>query len=112
MASDKIDYRNDFGMEQEVSCYNYSTNNKSQALSLEKVGKLTAEQPTKLQFEQNMWQLVTARTLAEAEPIQEPPKYTAEDLLRDIKEKLKSRGTLGIRGMARMFKILDNNGNR
>lgn len=47
-----------------------------------------------------------------AEPVQQPPKYTAEDLLNDIKDKLKGRGTLGIRGLGRMFRILDNNGNR
>ena len=43
LASDKINYRNDFGMEYEVCAYSYSTNNKSQALNLEKVGKLTVE---------------------------------------------------------------------
>ena len=47
-----------------------------------------------------------------AEPLKEVPKYTAEDLLNEIKQKLTARGTLGIRGLARMFKILDNNGNR
>ena len=59
-----------------------------------------------------MWLIATAPDPSYGEPIKEAPKYTAEDLLRDIKEKLKGRGTLGIRGMARMFKILDNNGNR
>jgi hypothetical protein len=51
LASDTINYRNDFGSEFEVCAYNYSTNNKSQALNLEKVGKLVVEQPTKLQFD-------------------------------------------------------------
>jgi hypothetical protein len=55
---------------------------------------------------------VTAPDASFAEPIKEAPKYTAEDLLNDIKNKLKGRGTLGIRGMGRMFRILDNNGNR
>jgi hypothetical protein len=43
LASDKINYRNDFGTEYEVCVHSYSTNNKSQALNLEKVGKLTVE---------------------------------------------------------------------
>jgi hypothetical protein len=43
LASDKINYRNDFGMEYEVCAYSYATNNKSQALNLEKVGKLTVD---------------------------------------------------------------------
>jgi Ca2+-binding EF-hand superfamily protein len=33
-------------------------------------------------------------------------------LINDIKSKLQARGTLGIRGLGRMFRILDNNGNR
>ena len=43
LASDNIDYRNDFGSEFEVSAYSYSTNNKSQALNLEKIGKNVVE---------------------------------------------------------------------
>ena len=47
-------------MEFEVCVSNYSTNNKSQALNLEKVGRLTVEQPTKLNLDQNVWTIVTA----------------------------------------------------
>jgi len=47
-----------------------------------------------------------------AEPIYEAPKYTSDDLIKEIKAKLLARGTLGIRGLARIFKILDINGNR
>ena len=55
---------------------------------------------------------MTASDPSAAEPVKEPVKYTADDLLKDIKKQLIARGTLGIRGMARMFKIIDNNGNR
>lgn len=40
-------YKNDFGTENEVHCYNHSTLNKSQNLALEKDGKLTVDVPTK-----------------------------------------------------------------
>lgn len=43
LASDRINYRNDFGMEYEVCVNSYATKNKSQALNLEKIGKLTVE---------------------------------------------------------------------
>ena len=43
LASDKLDYRNDFGTEYEVCVHSYATANKSQFLNLEKVGKLTKE---------------------------------------------------------------------
>jgi len=35
LASDKINYRNEFGMEYEVCVHSFSTNNKSQQLNLE-----------------------------------------------------------------------------
>jgi hypothetical protein len=38
-------------------------------------------------------------------------KYTVEDLIREVKERLRDRGSLGIRGLSRVFKQLDNNGN-
>lgn len=38
--------------------------------------------------------------------------YTIDDLLKDIKNKLLERGSYGIRGLARIFKILDNDGGR
>lgn len=47
LSSDKIDYRNDFGTECEISVHSAATHNKSQALNLEKVGKITRDQPTK-----------------------------------------------------------------
>jgi hypothetical protein len=55
---------------------------------------------------------MTAEDPSLAEPIAQAPKYTAEDLINEIKEKIKSRGSLSLRGLSRMFKILDNNGNR
>lgn len=112
LASDLINYRNNFGMEYEVCVHSYATNNKSQALTLEQTGKLTREQPTKFQFPQNAWKLLTAADPALAEPIAEPPKYTAQDLLRDIKLRLVSRGSMSIRGLGRVFRILDDNRNR
>lgn len=70
LASDKINYINDFGQEYEVCVNSYSTNNKSQSLNLEKIGKITRDQPTKLQYDQNSWIIVTAPDASYAEPIQ------------------------------------------
>lgn len=69
LASDNINYRNEFGMEFEVNVNSYSTYNKSQALNLEKVGKITRDQPTKLQYDQNSWVIMTASDPSYAEPI-------------------------------------------
>jgi len=111
LSSDKIQYGNEFGTEYEVSVCSQTTNNKSQQLNLEKVGKLTVDQPTKLNLDQNIWYLMTAEDPSLAAPTEEPV-YTIDSLIAEIREKIKARGTLGIRGLARMFKILDKNGNQ
>ena len=49
LYSDKINYRNEFGLEYEVSVFSQTTNNKGQSLNLERIGKLTVDQPTKQQ---------------------------------------------------------------
>lgn len=98
-------------MEYEVSVCSHTSNNKSQNLILEKIGKLTVDQPTKLQYDQNTWCLMTAADPSLALAVEEAPQYTVEDLIQDIKDRLRSRGSLGIRGLSRVFKILDNNGN-
>jgi hypothetical protein len=55
LASDLIDYRNDFGLECEVCVHNYSTKNKSQNLALESAGAIASDTPTKFQEDQNIW---------------------------------------------------------
>lgn len=81
-------------------------------MNLEKVGKITRDQPTKLQYDQNSWIIVTASDPSFAEPIKGVEKQSPVDILNEIKTVLKKRGTLGIRGLGRLFRILDNNGNR
>jgi hypothetical protein len=117
LASDKIDYRyicsqclicdrNDFGSEYEVCVKSYATLNKSQNLSLEKGGKITREQPTKIQHPQNAWMMITSESPA-AEHIPEPSQYSIHDLLRDIKEKLLQRGAYGIRGVYSILTLVN-----
>lgn len=92
--------------------HSYTTNNKCQHLALESNGKITRDQPTKLQYEQNLWHIVTAPDPSYAEIVNPPPKYTAEDLILEVKNMLKQRGTTGIRGLGYLFKIMDTRGNR
>ena len=56
--------------------------------------------------------VITAPDPSFAEPLVQAPKYTAEDLILEIKGLLGKRGTLGIRGLGKLFRIMDNNGNR
>jgi hypothetical protein len=58
LASDMIDYYNDYGREFEVCCFNFMTNNKYQTLISEKVGNLKIDTKTKLEKEQNIWRVI------------------------------------------------------
>ena len=111
LASDKIAYGNDFGVEYEVSVRSHTTNNKTQALSLEKVGKLTVDQPTKHQLDLNIWFIQTAAEPSLAEPIEEAPQHSTKDIIESIKVFLKERTFKGIRGIVQLFKSIDKNGN-
>lgn len=99
-------------MEYEVCVHNYSSKNKSQNLALESGGHISADTPTKFQHDQNIWMLCTSNDPKAAEEIEPELTYTADDLIADIKAKLLERGSYGIRGLARTFKILDNDGGR
>lgn len=61
---------------------------------------------------QNCWQFVYGTDAAAAEPVPVPRAPTAAELVQAVKEKLVSRGSLGIRGVSRMFRALDDNGDR
>lgn len=112
LASDLVEYRNDFGMEYEVCVHNYATKNKSQNLALESAGSIASDTPTKFLHDQNIWMFWTSNNPKDAEEIEGELTYTVDDLLKDIKNKLLERGSYGIRGLARIFKILDNDGGR
>jgi hypothetical protein len=58
LASDLIDYYNDYGNEFEVCCNNFLTNNKYQALCSEKEGRMKIDTKTRLEKEQNIWFVV------------------------------------------------------
>ena len=53
-----------------------------------------------------------SQNAAGAEPIAAPPRYDGAQMIQDIKETLKKRGAMAIRGIGRVFRILDDNRNR
>lgn len=110
LASDLIDYRNDFGTEFEVNVHNYSTKNKSQNLALENKGTLSAGIPTKFSCDENIWCVSTAPDPSFDYEL-EGAVQTFESLLQCIKSKILERGNYGIWGLAWTFWIMDNNGN-
>ena len=56
--------------------------------------------------------MVTAPDASYAVPMEELNKFSIEDLVAEIKAKLLHRSSSGIKGIARIFKAMDDNGNR
>ena len=112
LASDDKRYANDFGGEKEVMCHSFSAQNKTQNLALEGSGNLTSDVPTKFQHDQNIWFAVGAPNASYAKPMEELQAFSVEDLIAEVKAKIIERSAGGIKGIARIFKAMDDNGNR
>lgn len=111
LAADLNRIKNDYGVEFEVCVNSFASKNRSQNLALEKDGKITGDLPTKFQEDQNVFYLITSPSPQYALPIEELNKFTIEDLIKEIKAKILDRSASGIRGISRIFKAMDNNGN-
>lgn len=112
LSSETINYRNDFGGEFEVSCHSYLDARKTQQLSSEKSGKVTIDIPTRLQGVQNVWRVFTSDSPQCAEEKEEVKHTSPEAILSMVKRVLLERGAYGIRGLAKVFRQMDDNGNR
>ena len=111
LAADLNKIKNDFGTEYEVCVHSFATKNRSQNLALEKDGKITGDLPTKFQEDQNVFYFVTSPSPAYAQPIEALNSFTIDDLIREVKAKIIERSANGIRGIAKIFKAMDENGN-
>ena len=60
----------------------------------------------------NFWTIELSEDPAGAQPVEAPPRYDGAQMIADIKETLKRRGAMAIRGIGRVFRILDDNRNR
>jgi hypothetical protein len=58
LASDLVDYYNDYGLEYEMCCNNFLTNNKYQTLISEKVGNLKIDTVTRTERDQNIFEFI------------------------------------------------------
>ena len=58
-----------------------------------------------------MFLFETAPNSSFEKPIDQLNKYSLEDLVKEIKAKILERSSNGIRGIARIFKAMDDNGN-
>ena len=112
LASDANRHGNEFGGEWEVMCHSFAQQNKTQNLQLEKTGHSTTDIPARFQQEQNQFVVCLAPDESYNKPLEELHKYSIDDLIADIKSKVLERSAGGIKGIARIFKAMDDNGNR
>ena len=103
----------DGGSEFEVFGHSYQNFNKTQNLIAEKMGRNTIDIPLRGQHDQNIWAFCTACKPEQDfdEKLLDQPK-TAQDLLFEIKQTLCNRGSYGIRGLARIFIAMDQDGSK
>ncbi len=59
-----------------------------------------------------MWFICDAPNASYSVPMEELSAFSIEDLINEVKSKLLSRSSGGIKGIARIFKAMDDNGNR
>ena len=112
LSNDNIQYRNDFGNEMEVSCMSAATKHKTQMLAGEYNGERVRENDNKAVSGKNFWTICLSDDPSSEAPVEAPPQYDGATMIADIKQTLKSRGAMSIRGIGRVFRILDDNRNR
>ena len=81
-ADSNSKYKNDFGTENEVYCFNHSTKNRSQNLALEGEGRLTSDVPTKFQEDYNVFFFQTSPDPSYARAIEDLSKFDIGDLVK------------------------------
>lgn len=112
LASDDKRYANDFGGEKEVMCHSFAVLNRTQNLALEGEGNITSDVPTKFQHDQNIWFFCDAPNASYSVPMEELEAFSIDDLIAEVKAKILQRSSGGIKGISRIFKAMDDNGNR
>lgn len=111
-GSDATQIKNIFGKECEAFVHCQQTANKTQNLELEFKGRVTGDLASRFQMDENIFMVLTAPDAGFDQPIQELDKFTIEDLIKEIKAKIIQRSSNGIRGIARIFKMMDDKGDK
>ena len=89
-----------------------ATKHKTQMLAGEYNGERVRENDNKAVSSKNFWKICLSDDPASAAPVEVAPRYDGAQMVQDIKDTLKRRGAMSIRGIGRVFRILDDNRNR
>ena len=81
-------------------------------MALEGEGNITSDVPTKFQHDQNVWFFCDAPNASYAVPMEQLEAFSIDDLIAEVKAKILQRSSGGIKGISRIFKAMDDNGNR
>ena len=99
------------GNEFEVSALCAGTKSKTQILANENKGTQVRENIHKSVPNQNFWMIELSKDPS-TNGVVETKEYDADAIMADIKASLLSRGSMAIRGLGRVFRIIDDNRNR
>lgn len=80
-------------------------------MALEKNGQSTSDINARFQKPQNHFALVSAPDASFSKSVEELSKFSVEDLMCEVKAKLLERSAGGIKGIARIFRAMDDNHN-
>jgi len=89
-----------------------ATKHKTQMLAGEYNGERVRETQIKSVSGKNNWRIALSDDPSSEAPVEAPARYEGAQMLADIKATLKKRGAMAIRGIGRVFRILDDNRNR
>ena len=103
-------YRSDFGMEYEVFCEGFTGLRKVNGLTAEKLGLRGADMVEAPSEKPNFFSFKTADNADAAVDNRGLKEMTPEVVLELVKSLLLDRGVSGIRGLSRVFKLLDDRG--
>lgn len=113
LATDKIDYHNDFGKEYEVCGHTYNSTKKRNILVNEQRGKLTSDITARSEQDQNHWAFLTASQPSMEKDIARNEAKGVNATLEIVRQQLTKRGGLrGLANIARIFRIYDDNEDR
>lgn len=79
---------------------------------MEYQGRLTSDVPSKYQHDKNVFVLQTAPEAQYDQPINDLQKFNLNDLMRDLKQKMTMRSIYGLKSLARIFKAIDQRGDK
>lgn len=80
-------------------------------MALEQDGRKTVDVPSKFQKQQNVFCIQTAPDASYSRPIEALAQFDVNELLRDIRTKLRERSSMGLCALEKIYQAMDTKSN-